>query len=368
MNTPVKVLNILSDLARGGTTQVIMNYYRNMNENEVVYDFLCLTESKGVYEEEIEEKGGEVYKIKPISSGLFFNIKSTMSFFKNHSYDVVEIHSPTPLRFSYALIAKLYGTKTIIFHAHNSNLTPSIKEKVCSKIVNRICDFNFACSILAGEYMYGGKSFQIINNAIQLEKFDFNLKLRTEIRKQFSIKENENVIGFLGRLDNKQKNLDLLVDVFYRVLEEKKDCVLFIVGDGDYRKIMESKINQLRIQDKVVFTGMVNSPERYYNAFDCFAIPSFYEGFPVTLVEAQTNGLPIIASDCISSDTNIIKELYEAITINRDANAVELWKDAIISSFKKNRYGRVEDMKEAGFDIKHESMKLQNFYSTRKDK
>ncbi len=69
----------------------------------------------------------------------------------------------------------------------------------------------YACSKLAGEWLYGNNNFEIINNAIDYDKFKFDIEKRNEIRKELKIKDDVFVVGHVGRFDIK-KIIDLLLN------------------------------------------------------------------------------------------------------------------------------------------------------------
>ncbi|HVS83787.1 MAG TPA: glycosyltransferase [Pyrinomonadaceae bacterium] len=117
------------------------------------------------------------------------------------------------------------------------------------------------------------------------------------LRKQLGIKEDERMILAVGRLSKEKAQIDLL-----RAFKNLNDTYaeinarLVIVGDGPEREPLEAAAASLRLSDRVVFTGQVNSVQVYYAAADVLVSPSHSEGSPYVLLEAMAAGLPIVAT------------------------------------------------------------------------
>ena len=140
----------------------------------------------------------------------------------------------------------------------------------------------FACTKHAGEWLFGKKIIErkelnVINNAIDLKKFEFNEKIREDLRKEFGIKKDTIVIGHIGRF-MKQKNHDFLIDVFNELIKKDENSILILIGQGPLLNDMKQKVRDLKIEDKVKFIGQVTDVEKYYNIMDVFLFPSIYEG------------------------------------------------------------------------------------------
>ena len=148
--------------------------------------------------------------------------------------------------------------------------------------------------------MKAGKVF-ILPNAIESERFAFDAGERAAVRREFGIQQNTFVVGHVGRF-MKQKNHTGLLRIFQSLRQERPDAVLLLVGEGE----LESKIRQLvreaGLEDLVIFAGVRSDMDRVYSVMDVFCLPSLYEGFPVVLLEAQANGLPVVCSEHVSPE------------------------------------------------------------------
>ena len=98
-------------------------------------------------------------------------------------------------------------------------------------------------------------------------------------------------IGSLGRLD-RQKGYDVLL----RALAELPGVALVLVGGGPERAALERQAAEAGLTERVLFAGWQEEPRRHLTTFDAFVLPSRFEGFPLSVVEAMLAGLPVVAS------------------------------------------------------------------------
>ena len=119
-----------------------------------------------------------------------------------------------------------------------------------------------------------------------------------------NIQKEDLVIGHIGRFTD-AKNHPFIIDVFSEIIKINPQAILVLVGDGSTIKSIKDKANALNISDKVIFTGLRKDTSNLMSAIDFFIFPSKFEGFPVTLVEAQCSDLPCFVSDTISPEVII---------------------------------------------------------------
>ena len=267
-----------------GVESVVMNYYRNIDKSKVQFHFICDEDSTDIPYEEIEKLGGKVIIVPPYQK-LFKYQKELYKVFKENSYKIVHSHinalSVFPLR-----VAKKAGVPIRIAHSHSTSNKKEWKKNIVKNILRPFSKVYankfFACTKHAGEWLFGKKIIErkelnVINNAIDLKKFEFNEKTREDLRKEFGIKEDTIVIGHIGRF-MKQKNHDFLIDVFNELIKKNENSILMLIGQGPLLNDMKQKVRDLKIEDKVKFIGQVTDVEKYYNIMDIFLFPSIYEG------------------------------------------------------------------------------------------
>lgn len=309
-NKVIRVAHVIGMAINGGTESLWMNYYRNIDRTKVQFDFLVESESQIINKKEIEELGGRVVII-PSYKNVFKYIKTLTKIFKENQYDIV--HSNMNALSVFTLkAAKNAGIKVRIAHSHS---TSNKKEWKKNTVKNLLRPFSkkyatdyFACSELAGRWLFGDKTYNqgkvtIIKNAIDIEKFKFNEDNRNAIRSEFKVQDNELLIGNVGRM-MAQKNQAFLIGVFAKYHEVNQNAKLMIINDGPLLEELKVLAKELNVTDSVIFVGPRVDLYRYFSAFDLFTLPSIYEGLGIVLVEAQANGLNCVASTNVPQEAN----------------------------------------------------------------
>lgn len=364
----IKILHIVSSLDRGsGVMNVIMNYYRNIDGRKIQFDFLSWSEEDRAttYSDEIEELGGNIYSIqKPGLTKTYYN--DIKLFFEKYAwnYKAVQLHE-VYLNMFIAPMARKYGINHIIAHSHTTEYSDiklnAIRNRILCVPLKYNTDIYFACSKAAGEFLYGKKYVQrgkvkIIQNAIDCEKFCYKEEIRTRKRKEFNLQEKF-VVGHIGRF-NEQKNHEFIVDIFFKIYNENKNSVLMLVGEGFLKEEIKKKVNKLKIADRVFFLGQRTDVDELLQVMDVFVLPSLFEGLPVVLVEAQSSGLPCYTSNAVTKEVKITDNI-NYLSLKTSA---EVWADNILKNNQLNRQDNSENVRNAGFDIKIETKKLEKIY------
>ena len=130
------------------------------------------------------------------------------------------------------------------------------------------------------------------------------------------------------------------------------------------KTIIEVQYSGTNVTDKdldkyVLFLGSRSDVWDYYQAMDQFWLPSLYEGLPVSVVEAQTSGLPCLISDTVTTEAKILEE---TLFLKLQDGAEKWSRKAMEVLEKEKRECGVIAVKNAGFDIQQESQRLQAFY------
>lgn len=219
------------------------------------------------------------------------------------------------------------------------------------------------CSELAGRWLFGNKEYDkgnvyLLNNAIDLDKFKYDEKLRKETRKELNIKDSTIVIGCIGRFVE-QKNHTFLIDIFNEVHKQNKDSILLLAGQGPLENEINLKVNELGLSESVLFLGQKNDVNKYYSVFDCYVMPSIYEGLGMVYIEAQVSGLSCVASNEVPSIAKI-NDNFKFIGLDED---VSVWIEAIQELSNLERKDCSKQVASNGYDINKEVKKLEKKYS-----
>lgn len=169
---------------------------------------------------------------------------------------------------------------------------------------------------------YGFENIQTIYNSIDLPK------------QGYDVPENipEKFILFFGRLDEKVKNITLLLNAFLSSKIFKSGYKMIILGDGPDDNFVKNKINEMGLGPNVLMIPYTDKPFGYVKAARFTMLTSNYEGFPMSLIESLALGTPVIAVDCHSGPREIIKNrqnglLVENYNIEALANAIKTLAD-----------------------------------------
>ena len=205
--------------------------------------------------------------------------------------------------------------------------------------------------------MFSGAPYQIINNAIDVAAYSYDPEKRIEMRQKLGL-ENELIVGHVGRF-NPQKNHPFLLDIFAALPKKEPDAVLLLAGGGEDMTKIQAKAQILGIAERVRFLGVRSDVADLMQAMDVFVFPSLYEGLPVTMVEAQTAGLPCFISDKVPTECIIAEDLVDVLPLSADS---ETWAEKILEKRDFPRTDRQSEIAAHGFDINTEAVKLQEFY------
>ena len=365
-----KVLYFVDRMRHGGIQQLAVEMAKHMRD-DIKMDFLVLNDGQTYpLETTIKDLGCKLYKIdtwiyKPTDYLKYY--KKVDEFFKKHNdYKVIHINTSSK-NFLLLKLAKKHGIPVRIAHSHNIGFQSKSKAQILmgdifKPLLKKYATDYFACSKLAGEWLFGKKEVEkgnvkIIHNAVDYDKFKYNEEIRKEIRKEFNIKENEIVVGHVGRFTN-QKNHTFLVDIFSEMYKKNKNVKLLMVGIGEKEEEIKEKVKTLNLSDNVIFAGFRDDANEVMQAMDIFLLPSLYEGLPVVGIEAQAAGLPCFMSkDVITEEVKITNNL-QFISLNENADR---WADIILESNLKRKNTK-DDIKKAGFFIEDMVNELADFY------
>lgn len=290
---------------------------------------------------------------------------------KENDYKIIHIDCDyTYKALLYAIPAKMLGVRTIV-HSHTTGLAGDyqflklLAHKLSNKILSIFTDKYIGCSKEAAEWLIPKKrinSDSVVFNGIDLENFKYDEDKRNKWRKKMGL-SNELVIGNVGSICAR-KNQSFLVDVLYEVKKKKSDVVLLLVGPGveEYVSQIKQKVDDLHLTGSVIFYGMTTNTVELLNVMDVFAFPSFVEGAPLALYEAEATGLNCIMSNTVSLDA-VITNYVKVKPVDKGAKC---WSDAIIdfSESINNRENRKVDAK---YGLKQMAITLKSIYLDNKE-
>ena len=358
-----RVLLVFGKMNRGGAETLAMNIFRCVDREKIVFDFLVHTSEKCDYDDEITALGGKIYHFPRYNGKNHLTYtKMWKQFLSEHpEYKVVHAHiyGPTSV---FLPICRKFGVYTIA-HSHTCSPENGLRQKIVDLYtvpVRNMADYLFACSQNSGEWMFGKdvakrNNYQVLKNGIIIDDFKFNQQYREQIRNEFSI-EDKLVIVNVSRF-HIQKNHDYLVRIFAKIKQLNNDVVLLLVGDGERRAEIQRTANELGVGDSVIFAGVRSDVNKMLSAADVFVMTSFFEGLPVSLIEAQASGLPCVISDTVSQEV-AITDLIKFCPLDA---GVDAWAKTVLESVAP-REDKTQQITLAGYDMKATAQFLQDFY------
>lgn len=355
----IRILQCVNDMHRAGLETMLMNYYRNIDREKIQFDFLTHRPQRSDYDDEIESLGGKIYyapRLYPQNYPKYF--KWMKQFFSEHpEYKIIHSHidamSYLPLK-----AAKKANIPIRIAHSHNTAIDRDFKYLLKTYFrfkLPKVANYYCACGKEAGEFLFPGKEYMYVPNAIEIDRFLFNENVRMKKRRELGIKD-EIVIGHIGRMSY-QKNHKYLIDVFAEILKKKNDSILLLIGVGEKLDDIKKYVEKLGLSEQVRFLGNRADVDELYQAMDVFVMPSLFEGLPVVGVEAQFSGLSCIFSDQVPEEVNFTnKSMFISLNEKKD-----IWADKVIAAVDKTNRERPE-LKNSIFNIKQSTALLTDYY------
>ena len=350
----IKVLMTgLTDIV-GGVDIYIRNIVANIDQSDIHFDFLGQGIEKAALEDELYELcGGQcrfyyapAFKEHPNDCITFLD-----KLYQNE-YDIVYVNASLATDVLYAWPYVEFHKKTkMIIHSHNSSLYGKEKQHQLFKWCTCRANLKLACSEKAARWMFGSMNrVKLIHNGIDTERFQYSEKSRKEIRDRYGIGEKEYVIGNVGRLCY-QKNQVFLFDVLKRLREQGISTYLMLVGEGEDELDLRVQARQKGVVDWVFFCGVQKKIEKFYSAFDVFAMPSWYEGLPLAGVEAQAAGLHCLFSDRIDRQI-LLTDHAHMLVLEEEKDS---WNEVISWILQRDLNEREQyssEICEKGYDIR----------------
>ena len=366
------VCQVLHGIVGGGSEQVVLNYCSRMRD--IHFDLLYQYEPNLQILERFNEAGINCIQIPDKVHHPLKHLWTMYKFFKQGHYDVVHCHLDWYMNSYVCFLAMLAGVKKRIAHHHQvyvSNCHSGLRAGIAFFLKKLLCSLmRIPCKIFATHWLACGEAaaingwgkravakghVTILPNAIDPDRFKFSEISRKEIRAKYGIKDDDFVIGHVGRFFP-EKNHKFIIRVFEDVLHQRVNCWLLLVGNGPLQQEIQGTVQKLGLENRVIFAGLQKNIVPYYCATDVLFLPSTREAFPMTLVEAQYNGLPCVVSVAVPRETAITDGVYPL-----PIDDVRPWCEKLgLMEFPVNR--KQPQIKNGRFDIRNCYKVLESLY------
>lgn len=320
----IRVCQVLHGIVGGGSEQVVLNYCSRMPD--IHFDLLYQYEPNPQILERFQEANINCIQIPDKVHHPLKHLWAMFKIFRHGRYDIVHSHLDWYMNSYVCFLAMLAGIKKRIAHHHQAYTVdrhsgPSFR----ALTRNLLCAvMRIPCKLFATHWLACGEAaaingwgeravkkgkVTILPNAIDPERFKFSESTRHEIRERYGIADNDFVIGHVGRFFP-EKNHKFIIELFSEFSQNHSNCKLLLVGNGPLQNEIQNIVNQKGLGDKVIFVGLQKDVVGFYCAMDVLLLPSTREAFPMTLVEAQYNGLPCIVSAAVPRETAITDKVF----------------------------------------------------------
>lgn len=368
----IRVAQILGKMNGGGAEQVVMNYYRAIDREQVQFDFYLFKGSKYVPVEEIKSMGGRLFVLPTLRHPLKY-LKTLRRLLSENKYEIMHCHLST-LSFLPLLAGKKAGVRVRILHNHSTSggrreWHRNLAKWLLKPLARKNATDYFACSEYAARWMYGriaavpiGEAAPkgaavVLRNAIDIGQFRFSEQKRKQLRKEFGVKSGTLLFGNVGRFCP-QKNQHFLIDVFAQIVKQHGNSALILAGVGKDMEVIKARVMAAGLSDKVIFAGQRADIDAVYCAMDCFILPSNYEGLGMAGIEAQCAGLHCLFSDRVPPEVRVTPNA-QFLSLKTSAHD---WAFAAINLAGLKRGDLSQKVAAAGYDISEEAKKLAEYY------
>lgn len=347
-----KILVVGDFISGSGLTQVILNVFSRFPAKECQISAVGYgTDQEGEIDKTCKELGWKLHRVIPVTQSPIKHWKWWKHFFKHNTFDIAYFNYSSSWNYLPIIYAKRYGrVKEVVCHSHNSYFSHEFANKVLmrtliavnnhgKKVFNKYADKKIATSKEAATWMFNDDKDVLISiNGIDIPKFAFSNENREKLRDQLKIKDNTELIGFVGVLQ-KRKNPLFALSVFAEFHKNNPNSRFLMFGQGPLKGQINKAIQTLGIRDCVDQFDFSKDINKWYSAMDALLFPSMYEGLSLVALESQVSNLQILASDTNVEDifaTNNIKKI--------NGMNVENWGDELEKSLKiKKKRNYIDD-------------------------
>ena len=364
----INILHIYQNSKIGGVQQQLLSLLKAYNR-EWFHPIFCCLGPKEEMGKEIERTGIEFIPLNKLrynrfSPGIVLELYRLM---KKKQIHVVRTHRYRSNLYG-RLAAFLAGVPVIIASVHDNYRTDKrLKRIIMNRILSKITDKIVAVSedvkkdILRYDSIDPSK-IEVIPNGIDVERFNPE-RNTTDIRKEFSLEEDDIVIGFIGRIVP-AKGLEYLLNALPYLKEEFKNIKLLIVGEGSLVEELKERAKKNNIFDNILFTGRRRDIPEILASINIFVMPSIAEGLPNALLEAMAMGKPIVTTE-VGGIPEIVKNGFNGLLVPpRDTVSLsKAIKELISNDQLATKMGQAaRDLVRDNLSIKAIAQKWQSIY------
>lgn len=294
---PARVLQVVLSLNPGGTERLVLEIVRRLKRT--VPMAVCCLDEEGAWASQVRDEGVEVTAIHraggfhPLIGGAVARAAAS------HQADVLHAHHYSP--FTYAALARLWNPRLRMIYTEHGRLSdapPSPKRRLANALFARLPSEVYAVSADLRQHIvdegFPASKVGVIYNGIELQPLPTTAE-RARVRAELRAKDDTLVIGTIARLDP-VKDIRTMIESIALLRRDGIPVVLAIVGDGAERAALDREAEKPGVADIVRFLGHRDDARAWLAGCDVYANSSIHEGVSLTILEAMSAALPIVAT------------------------------------------------------------------------
>lgn len=315
-NNRMKIIQIMSQFTFGGAEIMCENLMYALKDKGVQVIAVSLYDLPTPITERLEKNGIDVRYLQKKKGLDFSMIKKLVRVFKEEKPDAVHSHVSAS---KYAMIASRkarIGCRVHTIHSIAKKDDGWISRKINKLFFKlfKVTPVGLSPKIqesIIKEYKLKKEKVPVVYNGVDLAK--------CLPKEDYSIK-NKMKILHIGRFAE-VKNHKGLINAFGLFHEKYEKSELQLIGDGELRSEIQQLVEEKGLSDCVQFLGLQDNVYQYLNEADIFTLSSFYEGIPMTLIEAMGTGLPIVATN-VGGIPDMLKNGENAILVETNIEKI----------------------------------------------
>jgi glycosyltransferase involved in cell wall biosynthesis len=371
--TPVRVLHVIAGLNPGGIETWLMHIVHDMDRKRFEHEFCLYRLEGGPLLADLLSLDIPVHRHR-LGGGLLGYVRFAREFsalLRHGDFDVVHCHG-TLLTGFFVLLAERAGVPVRIAHAHSAApvATGVLRAQVgrlLRRWIWRHATAGLACSSVAADAVFGPNwqadpRFGLLHCAIDPAPFKHPID-RLGLRAEWGLSDHALVVGHVGNF-SPVKNYGFLIELAREAIRRDPRVYFLLVGDGAGRAAVAATIRALGIEKRVLLTGVRRDVPCLMRAvMDVLVFPSFAEGLPMTLIEAQAAGLPCVVSDAVCREAEVAPGRLDLVPLSA---ATDAWLERIFAFLSSPRLDTAEALRQLNqtdFVIEQSTRKLADAYA-----
>lgn len=337
---------------------------------------------------EYDEKE-RVLRVPGIESGIYENIKvssiypiRSTNIISKWKLDIIHTHTEGSIGSYGRLLAKQFNIPVVhTYHTMYGDYAYKFANGKFTKITDMILGYasRFMCDTTISELIVPSKkaydlfkekykverTVHIIPNGVEIDRFfreKQDKKELLDLKAKYNIKYNDFVMMYLGRV-SEEKNIDFLIEAHKKIVKKCKNAKLMIVGDGPDLDKLKKIVNKYKLEDNVIFTGMVKWDEvpKYYNIGNIFTTASFTENHSMTVIEAMAASLPLVVAEDNGVCFAVVEDL-NGYTFKDKNKYIKIIEDLYNNTSRLERLSKQARLSSLPYSDKYYAEKVMDVY------